>query len=56
VLAPDATLDVDDFRSWAKSHLASYKVPRRIEVVDELPRNIVGKVLRRVVRTHLLDG
>jgi long-chain acyl-CoA synthetase len=56
VLAAGATLDLDDFRSWAKSHLSSYKVPRRIEVVDELPRNIVGKVLRRVVRTHLLDG
>ena len=56
VLAPGTTLDLDDFRAWAKSHLASYKVPRRIEVVDELPRNIVGKVLRRVVRTNLLDG
>ena len=56
VLASGTTLDLDDFRAWAKSHLASYKVPRRIEVVDELPRNIVGKVLRRVVRTNLLDG
>ncbi|GGL01204.1 long-chain-fatty-acid--CoA ligase [Salinibacterium xinjiangense] len=56
VLAPGTTLELDDFRAWAKSHLASYKVPRRIEVVDELPRNIVGKVLRRVVRTNLLDG
>ena len=56
VLAPGATLDLNDVREWAKSYLASYKVPRRIEVVDELPRNIVGKVLRRVVRTNLLDG
>lgn len=56
VLAPGTTLDVNDFRAWTKSHLASYKVPRRVEVVDELPRNIVGKVLRRVVRTNLLDG
>jgi acyl-CoA synthetase (AMP-forming)/AMP-acid ligase II len=31
----------------AKRDLASFKVPRRIEVVDELPRNSTGKVLRR---------
>ncbi|MBC7590229.1 MAG: AMP-binding protein [Salinibacterium sp.] len=56
VLAPGATLDVDAVRAWARDRLAAYKVPRRIEVVDELPRNIVGKVLRRVVRTRLIDG
>jgi long-chain acyl-CoA synthetase len=56
VLAAGETLDIGELRSWAKSHLASYKVPRRIEIVDELPRNIVGKVLRRVVRKNLLDG
>ena len=55
VLAPGSTLDVDAVRAWARDRLAAYKVPRRIEVVDELPRNIVGKVLRRVVRTNLLD-
>ena len=56
VLVPGATLDVDAVRAWARERMAAYKVPRRIEVVDELPRNIVGKVLRRVVRTRLIAG
>ena len=56
VLAAGESLDVDAVRAWVKAHLAAYKVPRRIEVVDELPRNIVGKVLRRVVRKNLLDA
>jgi fatty-acyl-CoA synthase len=30
-----------------KSHLARYKAPREIVFVDELPRNVTGKVLKR---------
>lgn len=37
----------DDVRAACKKELASYKVPRRIEVVDELPRTSTGKVLKR---------
>ncbi|MDJ0335609.1 long-chain-fatty-acid--CoA ligase [Salinibacterium sp. G-O1] len=55
VLADGESFDADAVRAWAKERLAAYKVPRRIEVVEELPRNIVGKVLRRVVRKNLLD-
>ena len=38
---------VEDVRAACKKELASYKVPRRIEVVDELPRTSTGKVLKR---------
>lgn len=34
----------EDFRSWGKDLLAPYKVPREFRVVDELPRNAMGKV------------
>ena len=37
----------EDIRAACKKELASYKVPRRIEVVDELPRTSTGKVLKR---------
>lgn len=37
----------EDVRTACKRELASYKVPRRIEVVDELPRTSTGKVLKR---------
>lgn len=33
-------------RSWAKERLASYKVPADIKVVDELPRNALGKAVK----------
>ncbi|MFQ5691106.1 MAG: acyl-CoA synthetase [Gemmatimonadota bacterium] len=40
-----ATLD-----EWARERLASYKVPRRWRLVDELPRNAMGKVTKPEVR------
>lgn len=53
VAAPGATIDPDRVRSYAREHLTGYKVPRRVVVVDDLPRSIVGKVLRRVVREQI---
>jgi long-chain acyl-CoA synthetase len=35
---------------FCRSRLASYKVPRRIRVVDSLPKSSVGKALRREIR------
>jgi long-chain acyl-CoA synthetase len=54
VLASDAQLDIAALRPFAQRSLATYKVPKRIEVVLELPRTLMGKVLRREVR-ELLD-
>ncbi|MCI4061154.1 long-chain-fatty-acid--CoA ligase [Micromonospora sp. R77] len=56
VLTPDATADPDALRAACREHLAGYKVPRRIVVVDDLPRSQIGKVLRRQVRDTLLAG
>lgn len=47
VLAPGAALDADALRQLCRDRLAPYAVPAGFEVVDELPRNEVGKVLRR---------
>lgn len=44
---------LEEIRLHAKERLAAYKVPRRIYVVPELPRNEMGKVLRREVRSQL---
>jgi HIP---CoA ligase len=38
--------DPDDIRKACQDALASYKVPRRIERVDQLPRTATGKVLK----------
>jgi acyl-CoA synthetase (AMP-forming)/AMP-acid ligase II len=37
-------------RSYVGEHLARYKVPREVRIIDELPRNATGKVLKRELR------
>ncbi|MFJ3384248.1 MULTISPECIES: long-chain-fatty-acid--CoA ligase [unclassified Curtobacterium] len=51
-----ASFDADALRAYAREHLAAYKVPRRIVVVEDLPRSMIGKVLRRKVRDAILEG
>jgi acyl-CoA synthetase (AMP-forming)/AMP-acid ligase II len=50
VRRPGASLDADDVRGFVKGNLASYKVPRDVHFVDELPRTATGKVLKRELR------
>jgi fatty-acyl-CoA synthase len=40
-------LGEDDVRSYVKSNLARFKVPRDVEFLDRLPRNATGQVLKR---------
>jgi fatty-acyl-CoA synthase len=47
VLAPGAAVDGDGLRDHVRAHLARYKVPREVVLLDELPRNPTGKVLGR---------
>ncbi|MEH2200275.1 acyl-CoA synthetase [Nostoc sp.] len=42
-------LTLESFRSWAKERLAVYKVPTQILIVEELPRNAMGKVTKPTV-------
>jgi fatty-acyl-CoA synthase len=37
----------DDLKAHVKANLAGYKVPREIVILDELPRNATGKILKR---------
>ncbi|MBD8660075.1 MULTISPECIES: long-chain-fatty-acid--CoA ligase [Frigoribacterium] len=55
VVESGASVDVQALRTFARSHLTPYKVPRRIVVVDELPKSLIGKTLRRKVRDQLAD-
>ncbi|MGS0684797.1 long-chain-fatty-acid--CoA ligase [Nakamurella sp. GG22] len=54
ILTEGAELDVEALRNFCREQLTAYKVPRTIVAVPELPRSIIGKVLRRVVREQLL--
>ena len=53
VLRPQATIDESALREYCRGRLAAYKVPRRIVPVDELPKSMLGKVLRKKVREQL---
>jgi len=50
VLRPAATATTDSIIGFCKEELAAYKVPTVVEFVDELPKSLVGKVLRRRLR------
>jgi long-chain acyl-CoA synthetase len=52
--ADGGDVDVEAVRELARGILTPYKVPRRVFVVDELPKSLIGKVLRRQVRDRLL--
>ena len=53
VLKPGAQASGDDLRAALRERLAGYKVPRRVEFVDAIPKSAVGKVLRRALRDPL---
>ncbi|MHA1537341.1 MAG: acyl--CoA ligase [Alphaproteobacteria bacterium] len=46
VLSEDAAVSGDDIRAFARERLADFKVPRRIVVLDEIPKGATGKVQR----------
>ena len=47
VVQADVEVSAQDLTAHVKANLASYKCPREIEFLDELPRNATGKVLKR---------
>ena len=50
VLKSGASLTEDEVREYFRAEVAPYKVPRRIEFRDSLPKSNVGKILRRELR------
>jgi fatty-acyl-CoA synthase len=48
-----ATLTLSELRTFAAPHLATYKLPARLEVLTALPRNVMGKVDKKVLRGAL---
>jgi acyl-CoA synthetase (AMP-forming)/AMP-acid ligase II len=46
VARPGAEVDIDEVVAFVRERLANYKVPRSVEIVDALPRNASGKVLK----------
>jgi len=56
VLKPDQTLDKATVVAWCSERLARFKVPADIAIIDALPRNATGKVLKRELRTRFVGS
>ncbi|MEM8554136.1 MAG: AMP-binding protein [Pseudomonadota bacterium] len=50
VVLRDPGLTSKDIRNHCKEHLTAYKVPKRVEMRDDLPKSVVGKILRKDLR------
>jgi long-chain acyl-CoA synthetase len=46
VLRPEATAGAEELIAWSRERLAAFKYPRRVTLVDALPRSATGKVLK----------
>jgi acyl-CoA synthetase (AMP-forming)/AMP-acid ligase II len=49
------SIDPDQLMAWCRDHMANFKVPRRIRVVESLPLNPTGKVLKFKLREELVN-
>lgn len=50
VVLKDKTMPVEELKAYCTEHIAKYKVPKTIEILDELPKNSTGKILRRSLK------
>jgi long-chain acyl-CoA synthetase len=55
VVAKDPALTREEVIRHAREHLAAYKVPRGVEFRDDLPKSLIGKILRKDLRGALPD-
>jgi len=52
VVKPGETLDKGELLGYCRQKLANYKIPKQVEFRDQLPKTVVGKVLRRELRVE----
>lgn len=53
---PGHTIDPQSIMDWARTRIAGFKVPKSVDVIDALPRNPSGKILRRALREPYWAG
>ncbi|MGY1601946.1 class I adenylate-forming enzyme family protein [Geodermatophilus sp. SYSU D00815] len=55
-LKPGAGATPDELIAFCKERMAAYKYPRQVELIDELPKTVTGKILRRELREQPAGG
>jgi long-chain acyl-CoA synthetase len=53
---PGASINSTDVHKYLQSHIAGFKVPRKIEMLDSLPREDSGKIFKRMLRDPYWEG
>ena len=52
---PGQRIDESAFLAWCRVQMANYKVPRRVQVLDNMPLNATGKVAKQVLRAWVAE-
>jgi acyl-CoA synthetase (AMP-forming)/AMP-acid ligase II len=54
-IVPTAEVELNEERviAWSRENMANYKVPRQVRIVDDLPMNAGGKVLKGELRDRV---
>ncbi len=55
VVLKEKSTTVDELHAFCKEHLVKYKCPKEIIILDELPKNATGKILRRNLKNQALS-
>jgi len=53
IIRKSADLTDSELDTWSREHLSGYKIPRKWVFVDELPKNLAGKVVRKQLKINL---
>jgi acyl-CoA synthetase (AMP-forming)/AMP-acid ligase II len=53
-VAPGTEVEAEVVRAHCREHLAAYKVPKQVEVVDDFPRTGLGKIAKSDLRALLM--
>ena len=56
VAKPGTSVEESDIIAWARERIAPFKAPRSVDVIDALPRNASGKILRKDLRAPYWEG
>lgn len=56
VLRPGQTLALEEMIAFCRDRIAGYKIPRKLEIIAEMPRNPSGKILKKELRKPYWEG
>jgi acyl-CoA synthetase (AMP-forming)/AMP-acid ligase II len=55
-LRPDASATEEELIAWCRASLAGFKCPKSVDIIEALPRNPTGKILKRALRQPYWQG